>query len=126
MLDYITLIISILFTPLFFAVRNHPNGVAGIRVSYTLDYPDIWKRVHTLTGGINAVFNVIALSSLFTATGFLRTAIIWFCFLFPTASGCVYTFILGSKRTKEEHIREENERRQAEKKETDIRIQRHL
>lgn len=119
----ITFILSLLLTPLYFAVRNRPNGVCGIRVSYTLDYPDIWKKVHTLTGVTSAIFNVIEAIALFTTSGFTFAFILFICLIFHFVPGCIYARLLGSKREREEYQQEEQERRQAEAEESDILIQ---
>lgn len=116
-------VLSILLTPLYFAVQNHPNGVCGIRISYTMDYPDIWKKVHTLTGIISACFNIITITAFFITSGFAFAFTVWFCFLFHLVPGCIYAYLLGKKKDREEYQKEETERRQAERKESDIHIQ---
>lgn len=121
MLSYIILVLSILCTIMYFAVRRHPNGIWGVRIDYTLDYPDIWEKVHTLTGILSAGLNVAALIASRITSGAIFSFIIWFCFLAPMILGLAYAAWLGRKRDKENLQEEEQQRRRAEQEESGIR-----
>lgn len=110
-------LLAIFVSILCFAVRNHPNGIAGYRVEYTLTYPDIWKKVHWVA------FLAGIISCIATGIAFLICSkeamqiIVWINLAFPLFITIPVTLFLGRAKMREEEAEEERQRREAEEKE---------
>lgn len=118
MFAYINTGLCFLFTILFFLVRNRPNGVCGIRVTYTLEHPDIWKKTH-LAAFIAAIpcclLDGYALWQLSYDTLLILS---WIGLFFPIVTGCIVAAILGNRQDKMDDAWEEQQRKEAERQES--------
>lgn len=126
MLTYVNTAVNaglcLILTIAFFAVRNHPNDVCGIRFPCTLEHPWIWKRVHMaagIAGVICCLLNLYAFLFL-ASTDFL---ILSYIGIFgPIAAGCIAAAILRSRQDRQDAQWEEQQRRDAEREESSPRF----
>lgn len=117
-LSYINMSLCFFFTICFGALRNRPNGVCGIRVSYTLDYPHIWRKTHiasSLSGIPCCLADLWCLQTL-SPDAFLIVTIL--CLAFPLVVGCVVAAILGNRQIRQDAEQEDQQRREAEREES--------
>lgn len=118
MLTMIIYILSIVVSVLNFAVRNHPNSIVGYRVDDTIQYPDIWTKIHwiaAISGGISCIAAGVCF---FFLSKEALSIIVWINLFFPILVTLPFIYILGGKRRKEEGAREEQQKREAERAES--------
>ncbi len=119
-LAYVNIALCFFCTILYGAFRNRPNGVCGIRIPYTINYPHIWRKTHTasfLVGIPCCIIDLWCLQKL-PADAFLFVSFL--CLLFPIVIGCIIAAILGSQQMKQDAREEEQQRLEAERKEQNI------
>lgn len=116
-LAYVNMALCFFITISFGALRNRPNGVCGIRISYTLDYPHIWRKTHIAgsLAGIPCCLADLCSLQILSPDAFLIVTFI--CLAFPLVVGCVVAAILGNRQIKQEAEQEEQQRREAERAE---------
>lgn len=117
LLNYLPILLMILITLGSFAVQNRPNAIFGIRIDYTMNYPEIWTKTHRLAGitGIPCTALAIAVSRL--TSGAAMTALIWGIFILSNAIPTIYALLCGAALERRERLWEEEERRKAEQEE---------
>ena len=114
MLTMIIYILSIVVSVLNFAVRNHPNSIVGYRVDDTIQYPDIWTKIHwiaAISGGISCIAAGVCF---FFLSKEALSIIVWINLFFPILVTLPFIY----KRRKEEGAREEQQKREAERAES--------
>lgn len=117
MFAYINTGLCFLFTILFFSVRNHPNGICGIRVSCTLENPMIWKKVHITAGVAGLPCCLLDLYALLSLPGDDYLILSWIGVITPIVAGCIAAAILRSIQDKQQEQEEETQRKAAEREE---------
>lgn len=118
MIAYINTGLCFLFAIIFFLVRNHPNGICGIRISYTMDYPDIWKKTHLAAFISTFPFCLLDIYGLCQLSYDIFLILSWLGVLIPILTGCITASILGSQQNKLEDELEIQQRMEAERQES--------
>ena len=118
MFAYINTGICFIITLLFFAVRNHPNGVCGIRFPCTLEHSSIWKKVHTAAGVAGLPCCLLDLYAFLYLTSDTFLVLSWIGMFAPIGAGCITAAILRNKQVRQEEQWEDEQRKAAEREES--------
>lgn len=120
--SYLNMGLCFLFTIVYFAVRNHPNGVCGIRFSCTLEHPAIWKKVHTAAGVAGLPCCLLDLYAFLSLSGDVFLILSGISIIVPISVGCIAAAILRNKQDKQEELQEDAQRKAAEREESSPRF----
>lgn len=118
MFAYINTGLCLFITIAFFAVRNHPNGICGIRIPCTLEHPSVWKKTHIAACAAGLPCLLLDLFALLYLTLELALILSWIGITVPIGAGCITAAILQSRQDKQEAQLEEQQRRAAEREES--------
>ena len=118
MFAYVNTGLCFLSAILFFLIQNRPNGIFGIRVTYTLEHPTIWRKTH-LAAFIAAVPCCLLDGYAWWHLSYDTFLILsWIGIFFPILTGCIAAAILGNRQDKIEDALEHQQRKEAERQES--------
>lgn len=126
MFAYLNTALCFLFTIIFFAIRNHPNGLCGIRVRCTMENTQIWKKVHTIASVAGIPCCLLDLYALLFLTSDSFLILSWIGVIAPIGAGCITAAILRNIQDKQEEQEEERQRKAAEQEESSPKFSRNI